>query len=93
MAMKFLLLWVNTMSVYYGLYDYARFFKVRHERVIENKRALEAAYQVRLGQQMVPLNTRIGEAVRDLDPDEIRSSEETVTVLGEEVLEEKSLDV
>jgi len=75
MLMKFVLLWVNTLSVYYGLYDYARFFKVRHERVIENRRALEAAYNVRLGQQMVPLDTRIGEAVQEVDPDAITSVE------------------
>jgi len=83
MLMKFVLLWVNTLSVYYGLYDYARFFKVRHERVIENRRALEAAYNVRLGQQMVPLDTRIGEAVQEVDPDAITS------VVNEDNIDEK----
>jgi len=43
MEMKFVLLWVNTLSVYSCIYDYARFCSVRHERVIENKKALEAA--------------------------------------------------
>lgn len=78
--MKFVLLWVNTLSVYWGLFDYARFFKVRHSRVIENKSALEAAYKVRLGQQMVPLDTNIGEAVRQVDPDAITAAEEAAAM-------------
>lgn len=86
--MKFCLLWVNTMSVYYGLYDYARFFKVRHERVIENKKALEAAYKVRLGQQMVPLDTSIGQAVQEMDPDAITAAEK-----AEDTMNEKFSDV
>jgi len=38
-AMKFALLFVNTLSVYYALYAYAEYFSVRHPRVVENFQA------------------------------------------------------
>lgn len=59
----------NILQVYYGLYSYARFFSVRHPRVIESRAALEAAYNVRLGTRLVPLDTHIGE-VGTHNPDE-----------------------
>lgn len=63
LGMKVCLLWVNTLSVYHCVYDYARFFSKRHERVIENRQALEAVYNIRLGTRMTPLDTEIREAV------------------------------
>ncbi len=56
MGMKFILLWVNSLSVYYGMWDYARYFSVRHPKVIENHKVLEIAYKIKLGAQLVPLN-------------------------------------
>ncbi|OIW35704.1 hypothetical protein CONLIGDRAFT_549036, partial [Coniochaeta ligniaria NRRL 30616] len=43
MAMKFALMWVNVASVYYDLYCYAKYFSVKHPRVIETRAVLEAA--------------------------------------------------
>lgn len=83
MLMKFCLMWVNTMSIYYGMYDYARYFKVRHARVIEDKRALEAAYNVRLGQRMVPLDTKIGEALLETNNEAPSDAEETAEKIKE----------
>ena len=57
MAMKFALLWVSSFSVYRALYHYAWYFMKRHPRLIESKAALEAAYNVRLGTALVPLDT------------------------------------
>jgi hypothetical protein len=47
--MKFTLLWVNVASVYWDVYLYARYFSVKHPRVIESRQVLEAAYRARLG--------------------------------------------
>lgn len=63
MGLKFILLWVSCISVYYGVFRYAKFFSVRHPRVIESRKALEAAYNVRLGTNLVPLDTTIGEVL------------------------------
>ena len=44
--MKFALIFVNTVSVYYTLWHYAKFFSVSHPRVVENSKALDAVRQV-----------------------------------------------
>jgi hypothetical protein len=41
-GMKMALMFVDTASVYYSIFAYARFFSVRHSRVVENHDALEA---------------------------------------------------
>lgn len=64
-GMKFLLLWVNVISVYWDLYCYASYFSVKHPRVIETRKVLEAAYQARLGPNLVPLTTYLGDAVAE----------------------------
>jgi hypothetical protein len=86
--MKFLLLWVNTLSVYYGVYDYARYFSVRHPRVIENVEALKAAYQVRLGTSMVPLETQFGDVTREAEEEAIQERMEEV----EKILDEREAE-
>lgn len=62
MAMKFALMWVNVFSAYYGLFCYAKYFSVRHPRVIETRKVLEAAYKARLGPDLVPLDAQLGDA-------------------------------
>ena len=61
-GMKFVLMWVNVASVYYGLYMYASYFSVSHPRVIESRKILEAAYSARLGPDLVPLDVTMGDA-------------------------------
>lgn len=41
-GMKMALVFVNTASVYYSVYAYAKFFSVRHSRVVEKYEALDA---------------------------------------------------
>ncbi len=67
MGMKFLLLWVNSMSVYYGIWDYARYFSVKHPKVIENSKVLEIAYKIKLGAELAPLDITSPEAAREAD--------------------------
>ncbi|KAB5511531.1 nucleotide-diphospho-sugar transferase [Coniochaeta sp. 2T2.1] len=62
MGMKFMLMWVNVGSVYYGMYCYAKYFSVKHPRVIESRAVLEAAYKARLGPNLVPLDAHLGDA-------------------------------
>jgi glycosyltransferase involved in cell wall biosynthesis len=66
LGMKFVLMWVNTLSAYYGIWDYAKYFSVRHPKVIENYKVLEIAHKIKLGTKLVPLDTRIGEATREV---------------------------
>lgn len=73
MAYKFSLMWVNVLSVYYGVYCYAKYFSVKHPRVIETRAVLEAAYKARLGPNLVPLDTQLGDATEAAE-----SSEEAV---------------
>lgn len=67
MGMKFLLLWVNVISVYWDVYCYAKYFSVKHPRVIETRKVLEAAYQARLGSNLVPLTAKFGDTVTEDD--------------------------
>lgn len=62
MGMKFMLMWVNVVSVYWDMYCYAKYFSVKHPRVIESRSILEAAYKARLGSNLVPLDAKLGDA-------------------------------
>jgi glycosyltransferase involved in cell wall biosynthesis len=67
MGMKFLLMWMNVASVYWDLWCYAKYFSVKHPRVIESRNVLEAAYKARLGPNLVPLDKHIGDAVKEAE--------------------------
>jgi glycosyltransferase involved in cell wall biosynthesis len=96
MLMKLILLFVNSLSVYYGLYDYARYFSVRHPRVTENGPALQAAYQARLRSILVPLASRNGCSERNVVDQQAQIMEALTlaygTVFNDTAIDEKVLD-
>lgn len=73
LGMKFTLLWVTVASVYYSMFHYAFYFMKKHPRVIESTQALEAAYNVRLGTALVPLNQTSNDSP-PADEKDVRSS-------------------
>lgn len=91
LGMKFILLWVTCASVYYSIFHYAFYFMAKHPRVIESTQALEAAYNVRLGTDLVPLDRRSSAAAVTQEKETGSSSSNTadlepmmekVTVIG-----------
>lgn len=79
-TMKFTLMWVNVVSVYYDLYCYGKYFSVKHPRVIETRAVLEAAYKARLGPDLVALDTQLGDATGA--PDKSQGVEAAVQLDG-----------
>jgi hypothetical protein len=57
-AMKFPLMWVIIVSVYYDLHCYGKYFSsAKRPMVIETRAVLEAAYKARIGPDFVPLDS------------------------------------
>ncbi|CCG84703.1 protein of unknown function [Taphrina deformans PYCC 5710] len=89
--MKFVLLWFGTASMYYGIYSYIKYFSQRHPKVIENHEALEAAYNIRCGVDLVPLADTVSEVIEQVEEVQQTRSDEADIVELTEVSPESSV--
>lgn len=80
--MKFILLWFGSASMYYGMYDYIKYFSKRHPKVIENYEALEAVYNIRLGTNLVPIADTVSEIIEQVEEvQQAREDQAEISVL------------